>query len=173
MPGVCRGGWWEFLAFARTLQHSWLSCQPFPVAPRSSQPAGCSPPLLMSSLKMSLSLPLEPNSITCSHYLGFGTKSLCFTPQLISSDKRSHQQIKSELLHGSAEAYTHTTSQADLYLIWFSFAILIFRNKNGSITLKKIIKACAAFSHCSSRTRVQTSSSLFRRNLQNRPSITA
>lgn len=69
--------------------------------------------------------------------LGFGTKSICFTPQLISRDKRSHQQNKSKLLCGSAEVYTRATSQADLYLIWFSFAILIFKNKNGSITLKK------------------------------------
>lgn len=58
-------------------------------------------------------------------------------PQLISGDKRSHQQIKTELLCGGAEAYTQAASQADLYLIWSSFAILIFRNKNGLITLKK------------------------------------
>lgn len=136
-PAVCRGCLWEFLAFACTLQHSWLSRQPFPIAPRSPQPAGCSPPLLASSLKMSLSLPLEAHSIICSYYLGFGTKSVCFTPQRISSDKRSRQQIKSELLCGSAEVYTQATSQADLSLIWFFFAVLIFRNKNGSITLKK------------------------------------
>lgn len=134
---VCRGGWWEFLDSAWTLQHSSLCCQPFPIAPRSPQPTGCSPPLLTCSLKMSLSLPLEPNGIICSYYLGFGTESICFTPQLISGDKRSHQQIKTELLCGGAEAYTQAASQADLYLIWSSFAILIFRNKNGLIALKK------------------------------------
>lgn len=32
---VPRGCWWEFLAFARTLEHSWLSCQPFPIVSRS------------------------------------------------------------------------------------------------------------------------------------------
>lgn len=92
----------------------------------------------------------------------------CFTPQLISSDKRSHQEIKSELLRGSAELYTQAPSQADLYLPWFSFAILIFRNKNGSITLKKEIQARKAFSHCRSHTRTQTKFRLFKRNLQNR-----
>ena len=137
MTRVWRGGRWEFLAFACTRQHSWLSCQPFSVPSGSPQPAGCSPPWLTSSLKMSLSLRLEPSSIICSFCLGFGTKSVCFTPQPSSIDKRSHQQVKSELLCGTAKFYTQTTSQADLYLMWFSFAILILRNKNSSITLKK------------------------------------
>lgn len=89
----------------------------------------------MSSLK-SLSLPLEPKISSVHTTWDLGPKA-CFIPQLISCDKRSRQQIKSELLCGSAELFTQATSQADLYLPWFSFAILIFRNKNGSITLKK------------------------------------
>lgn len=76
--------------------------------------------------------------------------------QLIFSEKRSCQKFKSGLLCGSAEFYTQSTVQGALYLIWFYFAVLILRSKNGSI----IVLACQALSHHSSHTRVQTSSRL-------------
>lgn len=58
-----------------------------------------------------------------------------FYQQLISSDKRSCQKFKPGLLCGSAEFYTQTTIQGALYLIWFYFAVLILRSKNGLIIL--------------------------------------
>lgn len=62
------------------LLHVHFSTAAFSFVPRPPpQPAGCSPLLLISSLKMSLLLPWELNSIICSYYLAFGIKSICFT----------------------------------------------------------------------------------------------
>lgn len=64
-----------------------------------------------------------------------GSKAFVLPTAIISSDKRPHQKLKPGLLCGSAEFYTQSTLQADLCLIWVSFAVLIFKSKNVSITI--------------------------------------
>lgn len=125
---MCRGGLWELLTFACTLQHS---CFPFCAKTAPASRLQYSPAHKFPEDESSAALGAQQYHLFILP--GLWDQKHLFYQQLISSDKRSHQQFKSGLLCGSAEFYTQSTFQADLYLIRFSFAILIFRSKNGSI----------------------------------------